>query len=576
MKQELLSKFNIGEMRFSKARIAVGACAALAILATVVSADAKPAPRTPITVEQPDGSKITICVRGDEYSRQFFTPEGKELVRNAEGFFVDASTVPAALRAPEQSSRVRDKYIFNGAPFPSEGEPHALVILAQFKDVSFFMNDPKSYYERMLNEEGFNVNGSPGSVRDYFIANSNGVFKPIFDVYGPVTLKDNQRFYGNNDRNGDEPNAVQVCIEACQLLDDEIDFSQYDLNNDGYIDNLYVFYAGYGEADSMLSYTIWPHSANLTDFHLGKTYSFDGKILDRYAMSNELDYQYGRLDGIGTFTHEFSHVLGLPDLYATTYTSSYTPGYYSVLDMGSYNNNGLTPPNYSLFERMSVGWATPQPLATTGDYTLTALQDCNTGFLIPTEKDDEFFLLENRQKLDYDKYLPGHGMLVWHIDFNQHIWDENVVNNTPSHQYVDLIEADNKFSDLNQNGDPFPGQSNITDLSFYTTPALQSWDGLSTGVSLSDIAEFMRVITFYAEIDDNYNSNDVVNIADIDSPSFSIRGRRIYNESDSRLELWHISGANVATLRAGETSDPLPAGIYIARLNGISKKLLIK
>ena len=567
---------------FHRAKIATASTILLLSLLAPASSLAKPAPRGLIPTLQPDGTSIMVRAEGDEYSHRIFAEDGRELARNTEGFLVDASTLPTPQTTLNKPRRLRPNYIFNGAPFPAEGEPHALVVLVEFQDLQFNTKDPKDFYTRMLNEEGFRDLGRSGSVKDYFVYNSGGTFRPVFDVYGPVTLKQKYSYYGANDIYGNDMHPEEVCIEACQALDDEVDFSNYDINGDGYIDNIYVFYAGFGEADSLVGNYIWPHSANISEFGLSQTYSFDGIILDRYAMSNERDYRFRRNDGIGTFTHEFSHVLGLPDLYATTYTSAYTPGYFSLLDMGCYNNNGLTPPNYSLFERLSLGWASPLPISENKEYYIQPLSDTNDGYIITTEYEDEFFVLENRQLSGYDKYLPGHGMLVWHIDFNQEVWDRNIVNNTASHQFVDLIEADNRFTDDDQDGDPFPGAQNITEFSFFTKPSLRSWADKSTGVSLSNIREVKDLetdkpteIRFLAAIDPS--GVDLLPALNHESSlsAITISDGRILNSSSLPVDILTLSGLGIARLAPGQHSSILPKGIYIAISGNDSRKIIL-
>lgn len=536
-----------------------------------LNVSSKPASPTPVVFTQPDGSTITVCQRGDENSHKIYSLDGNEMAFDEAGFLREKSSLTQIMPLEEADAEdaPRKKYIFAGAPFPSEGEHHALVVLVQFKDRKFSMVNPRAFYDKMLNSEDFTDYGATGSAREYFIENSNGVFRPYFDVYGPVTLTQELSYYGANDRWGNDMRPEQVCVQALEALDDSIDFSQYDLNDDGFIDNVYVFYAGYGEADSLKSNTIWPHSANITEFGLGESFFYDGKQLDRYAMSNELDFSYGRPDGIGTFTHEFSHVLGLPDLYATSYTSAFTPGDYSLLDMGTYNNQGRTPPYYTVFERYSLGWADPVELTETGDYTLEALDVSGNGYILRTTQPDEFFIFENRQKRLWDYYIPGHGMLVWHIDFNQRVWNENVVNNMAMHQYVDIIEADGILSSFTTAGDTFPGTSNVTSLSFDTYPVLRDWNGNPTAASFSNIEETAdRIIKFHVDID---KSAFELGVGDILASSAASRtvvkviGKSVTNISEETVEIYGISGMTVAILAPGESTAALPSGIYIAK-----------
>lgn len=525
-----------------------------------------------IDYEQPDGSVIQIRISGDERGRQIYDLDGRQLRYEDDGRLVPADEDYIAYRSKVQYDG-GTRFLFSGTPFPCTGEPHGLVVLAEFSDKKFSMDDPKDFYTRMLNEEGFSDYDATGSARDFFIENSMGQFKPVFDVYGPVSLPLKYSYYGANDSYyNEDQHPDELLIECMTALDPEVDFSQYDHDGDGQIDNVFVFYAGYGEADSGIPNTIWPHSADLVDFHLGKNYYFDGVMLNRYGMTNEVDYSYKRPDGVGTFIHEFSHVLGLPDLYCTNYSYAFTPGEYSALDYGPYNNQGRTPPYYSIFERYCLGWMTPEEIDETGDYELDNIVTSNRGFIVHTENDDEVFLFENRQKTGWDKYIPGHGMLVWHIDFVQKVWDNNTVNNKASHQYADLIEADNRQTDSTRDGDPFPGTQHITEFSASTKPALVSWNKLETGVELGSISEENGMITFRADVTRQSSGIDAAEIA---SSGLHVEGNRIVNSTGEEAVVWNISGAKVATIDSGD-SRMIPSGIYVVSAGNARLKISVR
>ena len=230
-----------------------------------------------------------------------------------------------------------------------------------------------------------------------------------------------------------------------------------------------MIYAGYGEADGAPSTTIWPHQWNLYDYG-GITHRIDGKILNRYACGNELSYFSDIYDGIGTICHEFSHVLGLPDLYSTEQGSTHkTMGAWDIMDYGPYNNDGNTPPSYSAYERFYMGWITPRVLNEPENVTLHPLNEFQEALLLcdgnehnmvgwnPVPKN--FYLLEVRRLIGWDEYLPGQGMLLTKIQFNYNKWASNIVNNNASSQGVDLIEADGKSSGTSsygKSGDAFP------------------------------------------------------------------------------------------------------------------------
>lgn len=571
---------------------------------------AKIARRDPFIVRQPDGSVLTVVQRGDERNHQMLTTDGYLLMHTDSigyvyaDFKADGTPYASGIVAEPQATRgakgrsflktispsqADEAFRRKGASdpvgesahssagrfatnFPVFGTQKALVILVEYADKKFEIGSGKAhdYFSRQLNEEGFSDNGATGSVRDWFIENSAGQFQPEFDLYGPITLANTRSYYGSNDKWGDDKHPEEMIIEACQQLDATVDFSQYDRDGDGVIDNVYVYYAGKGEADGGGAETVWPHSWEIFS-SAGKTYYFDGVLLDKYACSNETDNYTKKPDGIGTFVHEFSHVLGLPDLYDTTSTYLNTPGEYSVLDYGPYNNDGRTPPNYSSFELNALGWIHPIVSPESRDYTLGPLSKEKTAIYIPTEKPDEFFLLENRQKEGNDKYLPGHGLLVWHVDYVQSVWDNNIVNNNPRHQYVDLVEADQKATDATMSGDPFPGTMNITSLTGETVPGLVSWSGKKTGFSITGITEANGNIAMNVE-NANNNSTDIADIFDtVDSNFVRIDDGLLLSELPAVV--YDLAGGKIGSVAPGETLRLPSRGIYIVGASDKSVKI---
>lgn len=529
---------------------------ALSLLMSAQVAMAVPAKPTPMVFTQPDGTTVTLKKIGDERFHMTITPDGYPVAVDANGFYcyadlndkgaLKATAVKALplsqLSATERltvsqinAEKVRETLLSRSdsdrysAPmrmgshggiglmddaFIGRKELSGLVILVQYSDVKFSETCTREFFHEMLNAEGFSQFRATGSARDYFIDSSNGQFYPTFDVYGPVTLGNPMKYYGGNDDNGSDENAALMIYDACKGLDDQINFKDYDLDGDGYVDNVFVFYAGYGEASYGSANSVWPHQWNLTSAGLSLT--LDGVRINKYACSNELSLDSSRKpipDGIGTFVHEFSHVLGLPDLYATSATGGYwTPGSWSVLDQGPYNNDSRTPPAYSIYERNALGWIDPIIIDGAESITLEAINKSNQGYLIPTSSKNEFFLIENRQQTGWDKYIPGHGMLVWHIDYNANVWRRNTVNNSRNHSYVDIEEARGSWADpadFTSNGYidydaydkaiadyAFPGSMGATSFTDTTTPSMTTWAGASLGLPITDITEEKGVITF--------------------------------------------------------------------------------
>lgn len=521
---------------------------------------AKPAKQGILTVPTADGTELRVRLVGDESFHQYFTEDGYPLLEKEGNFYycdygpdggvidsgikagqadmrgaearsflshVDKTTLgerigkraarssrrtvnavaPVVSKAPRLSADGNDGPPYDkgyglfpsehGSQFPSYGDQKAIVILVEYTDIKFNSNydggvTAHDYFSRMLNEDDFADYGATGCAAQFFRSNSGNAFRPVFDVYGPVTLSHNRSYYGGNSWSGDDQRPEQMVIEACDILDDTVDFSEYDRDGDGYVDNIFVFYAGRGEASGGPAESVWPHAWNLSSAGY-RNEVHDGVIVDRYGCSNE--WENGRPDGVGTFVHEFSHVMGLPDLYATSYTTSFTPGSWSALDYGPYNNDGMTPPNYGAFERYALGWTKPREIMEALSGTLPPIAE-NVCGIIRTGDDTEFFLIENRQQTGWDTYIPGHGMLVWHVDFDEYVWNRNQVNNTPSHQYVDIEEADGSQSDYSRDGDSFPGSARKTSFTPSTTPAMKTWGGNAVNFPITNIAENEGMITF--------------------------------------------------------------------------------
>lgn len=381
---------------------------------------------------------------------------------------------------------------FPGSNFPTTGSQKVLVILVEYSDVKFKTPDPHNYFDKQLNGRQYTEHGLTGSCYDYYSEASSGQFQPQFDCYGPITLPRSQSYYGGNDSYGNDLHPREMVVEACNILafQQGVNFKQYDNNNDGRIDNVFVYYAGRGEATGGGANTIWPHSWSCASISPKYGEGDAAVSLDSYACTNELVVRGNTLatDAIGTFCHEFGHVLGLPDLYSTNYSNDANPDSWTLMCSGSYNDDSRTPPTLSSFERGCLGWLTPTVLEYDGDYVLNPdIQKTNQAYLIPTANPDEFFLLENRLWDRWDAYVPGEGMLVWHIDYDAQVWNRNVVNNDGSHQYVDIVEAhgkDMKYHswDTFTNGQYFA-------LTYATTPRLADWKGNRTDISIENIKE---------------------------------------------------------------------------------------
>lgn len=496
--------------------------AAMALVGGYTSAHAVTACPDPSVVTQPDGSSLTLLLHGDEWFSYSTTTDGFTVVKDpADGYYkyavlnhdeLRAGTVVAhdvAMRSVAEKTllegvapnltpdaktvtaiRAKRKLHGNTGHYDYKNF-RGLVILVAYNDCPFVFSDPHTLFNDMINQhnyKGFMSNAQfpelipyTGSVRDYFYSSSAGEFDPTFDVVGPVTIDYSQY-------SALKSNNAQVLVNAAlDAADSLVNYKDYDRNGDGVVDMVFFMFAGGGSNfsgnDSRL---LWPHASTV----MSKT--LDGVKFGRYACSTEL---YGRpqseiIDGIGTMCHEFSHVLGIDDLYDTDGTgsggASVTPGRWSLMAQGSYLNQSRTPCAYSAYERYAAGFITPECLTRKGDYALQAITTSNKGYRLDSNTPNEFFLLETRKKEGWDEYLPGEGMLVWRVDStNATVWENNRVNCDPTHSYYQLLRATGGTTD--SGADPFPGTGQVTSIDNTTTPNLCSWNGVNSDFALSGI-----------------------------------------------------------------------------------------
>lgn len=478
----------------------------VAFCAIMGSVWAIPARRGGIVKTQPDGSEIVVYQHGDEHFHWMTNEQGEWLNMDEDGFYhVTEALSKEAIAAKRAASPMQVKPK-NEVASPLNIAPRGLIILVNFADLAFTetieemdsMHNAKNYtrdYEYVYRGNTYQVS-SEGSARQYFYDASFGQYNPQFDVIGPVTVSREYAYYGKNNVNTQfDQRPWEMVKEACVIADTllDVDFTQYDNDNDDIVDFVYVIYAGYGEADGGGANTIWPHSYQLSA--AGAYCRLDGVRIDLYACGNEIDYYTKKHTGIGTFCHEFSHVLGLPDLYTTEGQTHKTLGEWSILDYGPYNNDGNTPPAYSAYERFFMGWLTPEVIVDSANIRLEELNSSQRALLISTEdkhnligndpKSTKFYLLENRQQQGWDTYLPGHGLMLTYVQYNATRWQDNTVNNTSRSMGVDLIEADGKTPNSSGTGylgkatDLFPaGATSYTQITDHAIEDIEEIDGV--------------------------------------------------------------------------------------------------
>lgn len=588
------------------------------ILFTTASWAAKAYP-LPITITQADGTPLTIILRGDEHYHWYMTQDGALLCRQGNAYYVAAVEADGSLSATKQlahnkdlrsdvereliskqdriafSTRVKaksarrrasieDDLLSEQTLFPHSGTPKAVVILAEFQDTPFTITNPRRSFEQYLNGKGRSVNYDNGeasnlsSVAQYFSDMSFKKFIPQFDIYGPVKLPDSLKYYGGNsyNKNGDliqtDVHFGNLIKDACTLMNDSLDFSAYDANNDGYVDLVYIVYAGFSESLSgNSSDCIWPKSGFQ---NFGK---FDGKTVARYGVNNELNGFPGtysnpplyRINGIGLFCHEFSHTLGLPDLYQSNNQAcdnNHEMEFWDLMDGGEYTKNGNVPTPYTAWEREAMGWMNIETLSEQGQLQLTPIQEGGKAYRIVNDNaTNEYYIIENIQERGwYDaksngNSIKGHGMLVYHVDYNKSYFTlGQKPNETKNHPRMTIVAADGLLQSLDNseslthyyqemNGDPFPGTSGVTSL----TDDMTRQDGKSMLYTYT--GKLNKPIYNIKEDEDGVISFDFMK----DYSETGISKPIIYREEQDQ-RIFTIDGRY-----AGTDLKALPRGLYI-------------
>lgn len=512
-----------------------------AMFMLAASAFAVPAKRVKRQVQQPDGSVLTVMLRGDENFHYTSTEDGQPLVQRADGAYCYATldsngklTASAQVahdvesrgaaelsflnyytaesqkvrslgmeRAKQRNAR-RMARLANRGVVDASGKPvrrvmagatggegigvtgkrKGLVILVNFKDKKMQSKHTQAEWNDYFNKVGYNKYGNNGSVHDYFYAQSYGKLDLEFDVIGPVTVSKNMASYGANDAQGNDIDPAGMIKEACELAyaKEKMDMSQYDWDGDGAVDQVYVIYAGYGEAAGGEANTIWPHEWDIQ----GGGYSLvlGGQRIRTYACSSELNGGSGTyISGIGTACHEFSHCMGIPDFYDTAGGGCFGMDAWDLMDYGSYGGDGYEPTGYNTYEKWVSGWIEPTIL-TAPCYikNMKPLSDAPEACVVFNEANkNEYYIFENRQLKGTDVALPNHGMLVIHVDYDQKVWFDNEVNNTSNHQRFTVVPADNKLTSETVTGDTYPGTTKSTELTDTSKPAATLFNANSDG-----------------------------------------------------------------------------------------------
>ena len=438
-----------------------------------IAANAVPAKKLQKVITLTNGTQVSVELRGDEYLSWWEGTDGTAYRTTAtdenvfEAFDLEAQKpAAAARRARTEQGRVarlaRVKNSLKGADdkmrglggdhITYKGVKKGLVVLVDFKNKKFADGHDLEYYKNVINGKDFSdeEEGYVGSVRDYFLAQSNGQFELDFDVVGPVTMSNNYGYYGYDSSYQKDEKVYEMIKEACDGIQDQVNLKDYDWDGDGEADQVFFLYAGLGQASGGSNSTIWPHESELRYWPCGVLSYSTGKI-NTYACANELQPETQGSSryisaGIGTICHEFSHCLGFADMYDTSGGGGYGMSVFDVMDQGSYNGNGFVPCNYTAFERIYAGWVEAIELdapATVKD--MKSVSDYGRPFIMYNYKNtNEYFLMENRQNTGWDKGLYGsNGLLIVHVNYVPSRWANNSVNSSAEKiQCCTVVNAD--------------------------------------------------------------------------------------------------------------------------------------
>lgn len=558
------------------------------------AANAVPAKKLQKVITLTNGTQVSVELRGDEYLSWWEGTDGTAYRATAdenvfEAFDLEAQKPAAAARRArtEQGRVARLARVKNslkgiddkmrglgGDHITYKGVKKGLVVLVDFKNKKFADGHDLEYYKNVINGKDFSdeEEGYVGSVRDYFLAQSNGQFELDFDVVGPVTMSKNYGYYGNDGAYQKDEKVYEMIKEACDGIQDKVNLKDYDWDGDGEADQVFFLYAGLGQASGGSAGTVWPHESELRYWPCGVLSYSTGKI-NTYACANELQPETQGSSryisaGIGTICHEFSHCLGFADMYDTTGGGGYGMSVFDVMDQGSYNGNGFVPCNYTAFERIYAGWVEAIELespATVKD--MKSVSDYGRPFIMYNYKNtNEYFLMENRQNTGWDKGLYGsNGLLIVHVNYVPSRWANNSVNSSAEKiQCCTVVNADGSRDNTQYSlqGDLYPYEvkgvtmnDEFTDESepaakFYTKNSNNSY---ALGIPITNIKRSKGSVSFLVCGGDDKNVIDNTFNGVVDG----INGVTVANKAaDNRI--YSIDGRYLGT-----DASALGKGIYV-------------
>lgn len=533
-----------------------------AITARIYAVPAYPYPVKVVTV---NGKEVTITMHGDENLKYALTVDGYTLLSDHGGWwYAKTDSLGCIVKSNYQLTAVEDEDIelrnfkatcpkglvpskvlktdVNRAPGTRHakaqrtavGERRALVILMQYPDLRF--KTSAEDFENLFNAINYHEGGITGSVRDFYRFASQGQLDYVSDVYGPYMATNNMNYYGGNSTmGGNDAHAVDLCVEAMKSLPDTIDFSKYDNDKDGLIDNVHIIFAGYGEEAGGPSNAIWSHEYP----HRIILASEIGYSLAGYSCSPELRGNRGsNISHIGVVCHELGHALGAMDYYDTNYGTGGEydgTGKWDIMASGSWNDNGQTPPNFNPYVRSAIfGWNEQQVLQPDEQVTMPRMEVGNAEqtkvYRMNTGSTGDYFLLENRQQYGFDAALPGVGLMVYHVHPNMERYrSTNTINAAHPQTFYPVCASysdptKKKYGNINSAECPFPGASMSTTFTPSSIPAAIAWNGSAATVSIQNITQ-------YASSGEIVFSTGADIVIGPDEPNDSIKKNVLYEES---------------------------------------------
>lgn len=532
----------------------------LLLLTLTVTAGAVPPEHRLQTLTQPDGTTIQVYRHGEWRTDFFTTIDGRVLVRGLnKGLYyaeagadgLQASAILAhelndrtsaeldylktnrlseatatkfitPLKAQSTARRIIGSSSADGlgqygvsgvGAVPSIGDLKIPVIMVEFSDKKFKSTTTIEKMTRYYNEEGYSEDaGCVGSCRDYFIAQSNGMFRPEFVVVAKVTLSNNYSYYGSNDNSDGYFDVTRDAVSKAKSQG--VDFSEFEV--EGSIPLVSIFYAGCGEATGGDDDCLWPCEAEINSTLSG--YKFRSCFIGNeiYGDVNSTDLQ-----GIGVFCHEFSHALGLPDLYCTNYShSAVTMGYWSLMASGCYVPDGRAraPMGYTAYERSNLGWIEIPELTAADSVSLHpfgSTEGPNAVLIRNDNNEREYFILENHQPGTWSPSNFGRGLFVTHVTFNADAWRYNNLNNDESKLRCTFVPASGSKSGRSST-DLFPSGGH-TSLGPTTTPAMRLYDGKTLNKPIYKITVREDSLVTFNYLDENFKGRKAGDIVSDDN-----------------------------------------------------------